>query len=158
LRTLIARMATENPTWGAPRIHGELCMLGADVSERTVSRYLPRRRAPPDAIARWLTFLRNHREAIAAMHVRVRRRAAALDLRPRFDLFRPSRVDGEIVRSPTDEDGISEPLAEWRGRGPGRQRASGAARPRRRMRRESSPTAAPRLCWLPRRPHASGTR
>jgi putative transposase len=67
LRTLIARMATENPTWGAPRIHGELCMLGIDVSERTVSRYLPRRRAPPDAIARWLTFLRNHREAIAAM-------------------------------------------------------------------------------------------
>jgi putative transposase len=42
-------------------------MLGIDVSERTVSRHLPRRRAPPDAIARWLTFLRNHREAIAAM-------------------------------------------------------------------------------------------
>jgi hypothetical protein len=30
-------MATENG-WGAPRIHGELAMLGFDVSERTVSR------------------------------------------------------------------------------------------------------------------------
>ncbi len=60
-------MATENPTWGAPRIHGELLMLGFDVSERTVSRYLPRDRAQPDAVARWLTFLRNHRDAIAGM-------------------------------------------------------------------------------------------
>src|SRR5439155_13367952 len=44
LRALILRMAAENPTWGAPRIHGELRMLGIEVSERTVSRYLPRRR------------------------------------------------------------------------------------------------------------------
>jgi len=67
LRTLIRRMATENVGWGAPRIHGELRMLGFIVSERTVSRYLPRRPARPDAIQRWLTFLRNHRGAIAAM-------------------------------------------------------------------------------------------
>jgi hypothetical protein len=33
---LILRMAAENPTWGAPRIHGELRMLGIAVSERTV--------------------------------------------------------------------------------------------------------------------------
>jgi hypothetical protein len=38
LRELIFRMAAENPTWRAPRIHGELQMLGFDVSERTVSR------------------------------------------------------------------------------------------------------------------------
>jgi transposase InsO family protein len=37
------------------------------VSERTASRYLPRKPASPDAIKRWLTFLRNHRTAIAAM-------------------------------------------------------------------------------------------
>ena len=41
LRELIRRMATENPTWGAPRIHGELLKMGFEVSERTVSRYLP---------------------------------------------------------------------------------------------------------------------
>src|SRR6266853_2375523 len=33
-RELIFRMVVENPTWGAPRIHGELLMLGFDVSER----------------------------------------------------------------------------------------------------------------------------
>jgi len=59
--------ATENPTWGAPRIHGELRLLGITVSERTVSRYMPRRPPQPDAAQRWRTFLRNHRDAIAAM-------------------------------------------------------------------------------------------
>ena len=67
VRALIRRMVKENPTWGAPRIHGELIKLGFQVSERTVSRYL--RRLPPSDQARklWATFLRNHREAIAAM-------------------------------------------------------------------------------------------
>jgi transposase InsO family protein len=64
---LIRRVAAENPTWGAPRIHAELRMLGLDVSERTVSRYMPRRPSGPDAVQRWLVFLRNHRDAIAAM-------------------------------------------------------------------------------------------
>ncbi len=35
LRQLLQRMAKENPTWGAPRIHGELLKLGLEVSERT---------------------------------------------------------------------------------------------------------------------------
>jgi putative transposase len=38
IRTLIRRMARENPTWGAPRVHGELLMLGFEVGEATVSR------------------------------------------------------------------------------------------------------------------------
>ncbi len=29
---MIFRMVAENPTWGAPRIHGELLMLGFDLS------------------------------------------------------------------------------------------------------------------------------
>ena len=36
VRSLIRRMATENP-WSAPRIHGELLCLGFGVSERSVS-------------------------------------------------------------------------------------------------------------------------
>ena len=40
IRVLIRRMAEENPSWGAPRIHGELMKLGSIVSERTVARYL----------------------------------------------------------------------------------------------------------------------
>ena len=42
-------------------------MLGFDVSEPTVSRWLRQAPRPPDPTKRWLTFLRNHREAIAAM-------------------------------------------------------------------------------------------
>src|SRR5258705_7745438 len=42
VRDLIFWMVTENPTWGAPRIHGELRMLGFDVCERTVSRWMRR--------------------------------------------------------------------------------------------------------------------
>jgi transposase InsO family protein len=59
-------MATEN-RWGAPRVHAELLKLGFTVSERTVSRYMPKRRADPDAATRWRTFLRNHRDVLAAM-------------------------------------------------------------------------------------------
>jgi hypothetical protein len=44
-----------------------LVKLGFDVSERTVSRYLPRRPPNPDKIKQWMTFLQNHRDAIAAM-------------------------------------------------------------------------------------------
>jgi putative transposase len=67
LRKLIRSMAAENPTWGAPRIHGELLKLGFEVSECTVSRYLPQGASPRDLGQRWLTFLKNHREAIAAV-------------------------------------------------------------------------------------------
>src|SRR6516165_12210401 len=67
VRDLICQMMAENPTWGAPRIHGELLMLGFDISERTVSRWMKRMSRNPDRAKRWLAFLRNHREAIAAM-------------------------------------------------------------------------------------------
>ena len=53
--------------WGAPRIHAELTKLGFIISEITVSRYLPRRPAEPDQLKRWMAFLRNHKDDIAAM-------------------------------------------------------------------------------------------
>jgi hypothetical protein len=43
MRELIRRMNRENPLWGAPRIHGELLMLGIEVAESTVGRYMVRR-------------------------------------------------------------------------------------------------------------------
>jgi putative transposase len=67
VRELIFRMVAENLTWGAPRIHGELLMLGFDVSERTISRWMKRAPRDHEPAKRWLAFLRNHREAIAAM-------------------------------------------------------------------------------------------
>jgi transposase InsO family protein len=58
VRRLVREMAAMNPLWGAPRIHGELLKLGFAVSERTVSRLMPRRRKPPSQT--WRTFLENH--------------------------------------------------------------------------------------------------
>src|SRR5437667_2694707 len=58
IKALVTRMAAANPLWGAPRIHGELLRLGFDVSERTVSRFIPKRRPLPSQT--WRTFLANH--------------------------------------------------------------------------------------------------
>ena len=58
IRALILKMAAANPLWGAPRIHGELLKLGIPISERTVSRLLPRKRRPPSQT--WKAFLDNH--------------------------------------------------------------------------------------------------
>jgi hypothetical protein len=58
LRRLIEQMVAANPLWRAPRIHGELKMLGIAVSERGVSRILRRLRRPPNQT--WKTFLHNH--------------------------------------------------------------------------------------------------
>ena len=57
IRDLIVRISLENFLWGAPRIHGELLKLGFDVSQATVSRYMPRRNWPPSQ--GWHTFLQN---------------------------------------------------------------------------------------------------
>jgi len=61
IRHLITQMARENFLWGAPRIHGELLMLGFSVSQATVSRYLPAPGRRPSQS--WRTFLRNQASA-----------------------------------------------------------------------------------------------
>jgi transposase InsO family protein len=51
--------------WGAPRIHGELLMLGIEVAQSTVARYMTRRQGPSSQ--GWKTFLRNHAAGIASI-------------------------------------------------------------------------------------------
>jgi hypothetical protein len=58
-------MSKENPLWGAPRIHGELLMLGLEVAQSTVARYMTGRQGPPSQ--GWKTFLRNHAAGIASI-------------------------------------------------------------------------------------------
>jgi hypothetical protein len=58
-------MSKENPQWGAARIHGELLMLGFEVAQSTVSKYMVRGGTLPSQS--WTTFLRNHAQAIAAV-------------------------------------------------------------------------------------------
>ena len=59
IRDLILKMAKANPLWGAPRIHGELLKLGIEISERTVSSLISRRKPKPPSQT-WRTFLKNH--------------------------------------------------------------------------------------------------
>src|SRR6266536_3184107 len=68
LRDVIRRMSKENPKWGASRIHGELLMLGFEVAQSTVSKYMVQGGSPSQG---WKTFFRNHAHAIAAIDLLV---------------------------------------------------------------------------------------
>ena len=69
VRALILRLATENPTWGYRRVHGELAGLGYQIGASTVWKILhaagidpaPRRAGPT-----WTQFLRAQAQAILA--------------------------------------------------------------------------------------------
>jgi hypothetical protein len=67
IRKLISQMYCENTCWGAPRIKSELCLLGFDVAERTVAKYLARKHKPPTQT--WRTFLNNHLLEITDINV-----------------------------------------------------------------------------------------
>jgi len=62
---LIRQMSQENPTWGAPRIQSELKLLGFEIADSTVAKYMVRQRKPPSQT--WRAFLRNHVKQIAAI-------------------------------------------------------------------------------------------
>lgn len=69
LRALVIRLATENPTWGYRRIHGELAGLGYQIGASTVWKILhaagidpSTRRAGPS----WTEFMRAQAHAILA--------------------------------------------------------------------------------------------
>jgi transposase InsO family protein len=65
VRDLIQTMWQSNPTWGAPRIVGELQKLGIDVAQSTVETYRVRRCKPPSPT--WKAFLQNHVKDLVSM-------------------------------------------------------------------------------------------
>jgi transposase InsO family protein len=65
VRQLIRRIARENPLWGAPRIQAELKLLGYELAELTVAKYLLRNHKPSSPT--WKTFLKNHLSETAAI-------------------------------------------------------------------------------------------
>src|ERR1700716_3969541 len=65
VRDLIRLMSRANPTWGAPRIHGELLKLGINIGETSVSKYMDRHRKPPSQT--WRTFLENHMKHLVSV-------------------------------------------------------------------------------------------
>ncbi len=62
---LIRRMARENPLWSPEGIQSELALLGHEVAEDTVKKYVGRGRTGPSSQT-WMTFLRNHLAETAA--------------------------------------------------------------------------------------------
>jgi len=71
IRDLIRRMSSENHLRGAPRIHGELLMLGIELAQSTVAKYMQRPREPGSQ--GWKTFLRNHAAGMASLDLFVMR-------------------------------------------------------------------------------------
>jgi putative transposase len=65
VRALIQDMWQANPTWGAPRIVGELRKLGIDVAKSTVETYRVRPQKTPSPT--WKTFLKNHVQDLVAL-------------------------------------------------------------------------------------------
>jgi putative transposase len=65
LRTLIRRMARENPTWGRRRIQAELALLGYEVAQLTVAKYM--HRTSPRPSPTWRVFLTAHARDIVAV-------------------------------------------------------------------------------------------
>jgi putative transposase len=65
VRDLIQAMWQANPTWGSPRILGELRKLGIEVAKSTVEKYRVRPRKPPSPT--WKTFLKTHAQDLVAL-------------------------------------------------------------------------------------------
>jgi transposase InsO family protein len=103
-RDLIRRMSKENPLWGAPRIHGELLMLGIEVAESTVARYMTKRQGSPSQ--GWKTFLRNHAAGIASLDLFVVR---TISFKLLYGLVILRHARRRLVRIGV----TSNPTAEW---------------------------------------------
>jgi transposase InsO family protein len=104
LRDLIRRMSRENPLWGGSRIHGELLMLGFEVAQSMVSKYMTRGRRPPSQS--WKTFLYNHAHAIAAIDL-------CIVPTVRFELLFAFVVVGHGRRQLLWIEVTRHPTAEW---------------------------------------------
>ena len=65
VKELIRIMSSMNPTWGSPRIVGELAKIGITVTKSTVDKYRVRVRKPPSPT--WRAFLKNHAKDIVSI-------------------------------------------------------------------------------------------
>ncbi|GDY52268.1 hypothetical protein SVIO_028910 [Streptomyces violaceusniger] len=69
IRTLVLRLARENPNWGYRRLHGDLLALGVKVAASTVWKILKDAGvdpAPDRSSSTWADFLRSQADALLA--------------------------------------------------------------------------------------------
>ena len=92
------------PLVGSARIHGELLMLGMQVAQSTVARYMTRRQGPPSQA--WKTFLRNHAAGIASIDLFVVRTIS-------FKLFYGLVILRHARRRLVSIRVTKNPTAEW---------------------------------------------
>lgn len=98
-------MANANPAWGAPKIHGELLMLGIDISERSVSGLLSRRNPKPPSQT-WQTFIKNHLDEMVAVDFLV---VPTIRFRLLFVFVVLSHERRQVIHFNITE----HPIAEW---------------------------------------------
>ena len=65
IRDLIRQISGANPTWGSPRIRGELAKLGIEVAKSTVEKYRVRPSKPPSPT--WRTLLATHAKDLVSV-------------------------------------------------------------------------------------------
>jgi putative transposase len=65
VRELIRKMWWAKPTWGSPRLVGELRKLGIEVAKSTVEKYRVQLRQP--LTPTWKTFLKNHMQDLVSL-------------------------------------------------------------------------------------------
>jgi len=65
IRALVRKISAANPTWGSPRIRGELRKLGIEVAKSTVEKYPVRPSKPPSPP--WRTFLATHAKDLVSI-------------------------------------------------------------------------------------------
>jgi len=70
---LIRNLQKENLTWTAQRIQGELAMLGYDICDNTVAKYMLKVKGDNSKQQCWMTFLRNHAKRIVGIDFLVAR-------------------------------------------------------------------------------------
>jgi transposase InsO family protein len=104
LRDLIRQMCRENPLWRAPRIHGELLLLGFSVAQATVSKYMVRRSG--GSSQGWRTFLHNHRDGIVSVDLLT---APTIGFERLYAFVILRHLRREIVRIAVTK----HPTAEW---------------------------------------------
>jgi len=104
VRDLIRQMWQTNPTWGSPRIVGELRKLGIEVAKSTVEKYRPRPKKPPSPT--WKTFLKNHVQDLVALDCFV---VPTVTFRVLFVLVIPAHDRRRIVHFNITE----HPTARW---------------------------------------------